>query len=97
MRNTRRNEVDSSYFCTEDIQEITNNFEEKEEFYEKGGKEDLSLKEVYLTEEDILVLPGEKGESDIHVDIGSARKIVKDLHDNYAEYNIKNLSGECKK
>jgi len=96
MKN-KRNEVDPSYFCTEDSQEIENNSEEKEEFYEKGGKVDLPIKEVHLTNEDILVLPGEKGESDVHVDIGSARKIVKDLHNNYAEYEIKNLSGESKK
>jgi len=104
MRSDRRSEVDPSYFCNEEVDEIDEIDEvqeveegEEEEFYEKGSKSRHSSKEVHLTSDDVLVLPGERGENDIHVDIGSARKIVKELHDNYVNTSVKNLSGEAKK
>lgn len=104
MSSGRRNGVDPSYFCEdneiEDAEiedtEIEDGNGDQEEFYEKGSKHRVSH-EVHMTGDDVLVLPGEKGESDIHVDIGSARKIVRDLHDNYANSAVKSLSGEAKK
>lgn len=100
MDNRRRNGVDPSYFCVEDVESKDVNIEDnnnQEEFYDKGVKKLHTSNEVRMTDDDVLILPGEKGESDIHVDIGSARKIVRYLHDKYANSTVKSLSGEAKK
>lgn len=100
MDNRRRNGVDPSYFCVEDVETKDVNIEDnnnQEEFYDKGVKKLHTSNEVHMTDGDVLILPGEKGESDIHVDIGSARKIVRYLHDKYANSTVKSLSGEAKK
>ena len=95
MRKNERNGVDPSYFC--ELEAEGGDVVENEEFYEKGKKRKSDDGDIHMENDDVLVLPGERGESDMHVDMASARKIVKDLHENYANVAVKTLSGESKR
>lgn len=97
MSRKRRVGLDPSYFCADenDCEDCTKKVEHtvEEEFYEKGSQDS----EPYMNNHDVLVIPGGKGESNIHVDIASARKIVRELHENWAHSAITSLSDEAKK
>jgi hypothetical protein len=67
--------------------------EDDELFFEKGKRNSGKLK---FEGKDKIILVGEKGESDIHIDLGNARNIVRKLRDRHATDYINNLQGEVK-
>lgn len=101
MKKSRHSKMDPSFFTDirvgdETINPLPSESEQsstpEEEFYKKGKDS-----EIRWVNDDTLVLAGDKGESDIHIDLGGAKNIVKKLRDNYLEVKIKDLNGETKK
>lgn len=98
MTKSKRPSMDPSYFRKIRVGETHNFFydseKEEEVFYEKGKKKDSK---VHFQGKDTLVIVGKEGETDMHIDMGSARRIVKNLHNHYATDYIKDLKDDVKK
>jgi len=93
-KNKRSIILDSSHFRDIRVGKSSNFFfDEEESFYEKGRKKDSKVR---FEGKDKIVLSGKKGEADIEIDLGSARKITRKLRDHHATDNISDLRGDIK-
>lgn len=95
MTKSRRSLIlDSSHFRDIRVGKASNFFfDEEETFYEKGRKKDPKVR---FEGKDKIVLSGKKGEADIEIDLGNARKITRKLRDHHATDNISDLRGDVK-
>ncbi len=93
MKKIRRSAMDPSYFQEVGVGNVKYTSNEEESYYEKGKKSDPDIR----FEGDTLIVVGKKGENDMHIDLGGARKIVQTLRNDYAATHIKELRGDIKK
>jgi hypothetical protein len=96
MPKTRRSLItDPSLFKDIKVSQSTANtnsfFQQEEVFFDKGGDSG-----VVFENEDVILLRGSSGESDIRIDLANARKMIQDLRDNWATSLVKDLSGTAK-
>ena len=95
MTKSKRSVIwDSSHFRDIRVGKVNNFFfDEEETFYEKGHKKDSKVR---FQGKDKIILSGKKGEADIEIDLGNARKITRKLRDHHATDYISDLRGDVK-
>lgn len=94
MKRRRRSGIDPTYFQNIRVGnvEIVEEQDKEEIFYEKGKST-----KVKIVDDDTMILLGGEGEENAEINIGGARKIVRELRDKYAEVPTKDLTKDMKK